>query len=120
MSALVSVTISPCARHRAQLDHAVARLGAVAARVHVERAADAAGNAAIEREPVDAGLRRRGRDLDVGQRRADADPVAIEDLDLAKAFGREPDHDAVEAAVADQEVRAEADDRDANVRRQGT
>src|SRR5690606_16685778 len=39
----------------AQLHHAGARLGAVAAGIHVERAADAAGNAAIEPQPVQAG-----------------------------------------------------------------
>src|SRR5690606_33983657 len=100
---------------RTQLDHALARLGAIAAGVHVEGTADAAGNAAGEGQPVYARLGRRGRHLDVGQRRADAQPAAVEHLDAAKALGRQPDDDTIEPAFADQEVRAEPDRRDADV-----
>ena len=105
-------------RHRAQFDHAVARLGAVAAGVHVERAPDAAGNAAIEGEPVYPRLGRRRRHLDVGQRHADADAVIVQHLHLSEGLAREADDHPVDAAVAHQQVRAQPDHRGANLGRQ--
>ena len=69
------------AGHGAQLDHAVARLGAVAAGVHVERPADAARDAAIEGQPVNPRFGGGRRDLDVRQRRAGAEAVIVEDFD---------------------------------------
>ena len=56
----------------ARLDQAVLGLAAVRAGVHAQRAADRAGNAAIEGKPGDAGIRRRARDLHVGHGRAGA------------------------------------------------
>ena len=57
---------------RAGLDERVLGLTAIGAAVHAQRAADAAGNAAQERQAGDAGLLRRARDLNVGHRGAGA------------------------------------------------
>ncbi len=93
-------------------------LAAMRAGVHAQGAADRPGNAAIEREAVDAGLGRRARRLNVRDRRADAQTVIVLDRDFAKALGGETDDDALHAAVAHDEIGAEPDDRDGNFARQ--
>ena len=82
---------APVDRH--DLDDALARLDAVGAGIHPERAADAAGDAVVEGEAADARLQRVRRDALVGERRADAEAVAL-DLALAEAARREPHDDA--------------------------
>ena len=47
---------------RPHLDDAFARLDAVGAGIHAQRAADGAGNAVIEMKAADAGLERQRRD----------------------------------------------------------
>ena len=61
MSALDSTCYLALAVERPHLDDALARLDAVGAGIHPERAADAAGNAVIEMEAADAGLERQRR-----------------------------------------------------------
>ena len=95
------------------VDQHVLGLAAVGAAVHAQRAADRARNAAHERQPGDAGLLRRARDLHVRHRRAGPDARAI-DLDLVEAAA-EPHHHARHAAVAHDQVGAEADHDDRNV-----
>ena len=58
----------------------------------------------------------RARDLHIGNGGAGAESMAVFDLDLAEAAA-ETDHHALDAAVAHQQVRTEADDGDGNVRR---
>ena len=98
----------------ARLDENVLGLAPVGAAVHAQRAADRARNAAQEREPRDAGLLRGLRDAQVRRGRAGAHAIAWLDRDLVEA-APEPDHDARHAAVAHDQVGAEADDRDGNV-----
>ena len=62
----------------AGLDQRVLGLASIGAAVHAQRAADAARNAAQEREPGNAGLLRRARDLDVGHRGAGAQIDAVD------------------------------------------
>ena len=101
---------------RARLDQRVLGLAAIGAAVHAQRAADAAGNAAHERQSGDAGLLRRARDFDVGHRRTGAN-ARVFDGDIAKTAA-EPDHHARHATVAHDEIGAEPDDGHRNVRRQ--
>ena len=101
----------------ARLDQRVLGLAAIGAAVHAQRAADRAGNAAKEREPGDAGLLRRARDLHVGHAGAGADARVGLDLHVAEAAA-EPDHHARHAAVAHDQVGAEPDDGDRNLGRQ--
>src|SRR5262245_45021538 len=82
--------------------------------VHAQRAADAARNAAIEGKAGDAGIRCCARDLDVGNRGADSEPRTLLDLDLAEALA-EADDDALDAAVAHEQIRAEPDHGDGDV-----
>ena len=84
------------------------------AAVHAERAADAARDAAIEGEARDAGIGRGAGDLDVGNGCAGAEPRAVLDLDVAKAPAQANDH-ALDAAVAHQQIGAEADHGDGDV-----
>ena len=72
----------------ARLDHNLLGLAAMRAAVHAERAADAAGDAAIEGEAGDAGIGRGARDLHVGNGGAGAEPRAVLDRDLAEAAAR--------------------------------
>ena len=72
----------------ARLDQHILGLAAVRAGIHAQRAADRAGDAAIEGEPGDAGIRRRARELDVGHGGARAQAVARLDLDLGEAAAR--------------------------------
>ena len=61
MSALESDVHIALAVERAHLDDALARLDAIGAGIHPQRAADAAGNAVVEVEAADAGLERQRR-----------------------------------------------------------
>ncbi len=54
-------------------------------------------------------FRRALRQPHVRHRRADADPMAVLGVDLAEAAPAEPDHHAGNAAVAHQQVGADAD-----------
>ncbi len=51
------MTISPERSHGAQFDHPVHRLGLVATGIHIERATNAARDATVEPQPIDARLR---------------------------------------------------------------
>ena len=96
MSALVERDdLARRASTAAHLDHALARLGAVRAGIHAQRAADAAGNAVVEGEAVEAGLaaRRRRAPCPAPPRRRGSAGLRRR-LDAAEARGREPDHDA--------------------------
>ncbi len=101
---------------RARLDQRVLGLASISAAIHAQRAADAAGNAAHERQSGDAGLLRRARDFDVGHRRAGAHVQAF-DGDFAEAAAQ-PDHGSGNAAVAHDQIGAEADDGDRDIGRQ--
>ena len=87
--------------------------------VHAQRPADRTGHASQERQAVDArpcgGL---GDEL-VGRSRSRHDAAAVQDLDCAEGPAAEADDDAGHAAVAHDEVRAEADCRDRRLARQG-
>ena len=88
-------------------------LAAVGAGVHAQRAADRAGNAAQECKAVDPGLRRGARDPHVGRRgagdrRDDRRVVSIAPNALPPSRITTPAH----AAVAHDEIGAEADDGD--------
>ena len=100
----------------ARLDQHVLGFAAVRTGVHAQRAADRAGDAAIEGEPGDAGIGRRARELDVGHGRAGAEAMAGLDCDLREA-APQADDDARHAAVAHQQVGAEADHEDGQIRR---
>ncbi len=97
----------------AGLDQHLAGLGAMGAAVHAQRAADAARNAAIEGETGNAGVGGGARHLHVGHGGAGAKPRALLDLDVAEAAAQANDH-ALDAAVAHQQIRAEADHGDGN------
>ena len=102
----------------ARFDQHVFGLAAMRAGVHAQRAADRAGDAAKEREARDAGVGGGARDLHVGRAGAGADARAVLDRDLAEGPAAEADDDAGDAAVAHDQVRAEADGRDGNLARQ--
>ena len=72
----------------------------------------------VEGEAAEARLERMRRKPLVGERRARADTMAL-DLGLAEAARRKAHDDAGNAAVADQEVRAEADDGHRHLLRHG-
>ena len=82
--------------------------------VHAQGAADRAGNAAIEFEAGDARLGRRTGQANVGRRRSRRHLKVRRCRDLAKRLAAEPDDDAGNAAVANDEVRAEANHGDGN------
>ena len=63
-----------------------------------------------ESEAAEALLEREGGEPLVGQARAGPDPVFPFPRGLAEAFRREADDNARDAAVADEEVRSDADD----------
>ncbi len=88
------------------------------ARVHAQRAADRAGHAAKEGEAVDPRLGGGARDLRVERRRAGDHAEVGRRLDRAERLAAQADHHAANAAVADDEIGAEADDRDGNLARQ--
>ncbi len=84
------------------------------ARVHAQGAADRAGHAAQESEAVDAGVGGRARNLGVERGGAGDDAKSGPCLDRAEGAAAEPDHHAGNAAVAHDEVRADADDEHGN------
>ena len=91
------------------LDQPLAGLGAAGAGVHTKRAADRAGDAVIERKPGQFVLQGKGRQALVESGGADADTINCLANGLPKPLGRKADDDAGNAAVTDQEVRADAD-----------
>ena len=94
-------------RARSTRSTTVGGLAAEGAGVHAHRAAHRAGDADEELEPGQARPLRGDRDHAIGRAGADREAVAV-DLDLGER-PRQPDHDAVEPAVADQEVGGDAD-----------
>ena len=91
------------------------RLAAMGAGIHAQSAAERARNAAQEGQTIDAGIGRGARDLRVGHRGAGTDALACFDRDFAEASAAEPDDDAGDAAVANDEIGAEPDDGDRNI-----
>ena len=100
----------------AGLDHHLFGLAAMGATIHAQRAADAAGDAAIEGEPGNASIGRGARHFYVGHGGAGAEARPRLDLDLTEAPA-ETDHHAGDAAVAHEQVRAEPDDSDRDLAR---
>ena len=100
----------------ARLDQNLFCFAAVRAAIHAKRAADTAGDAAIEGETGDPGFGSGARDLDVGHGGPARSLCAVFDRDLAET-APEPDHDARDAAVANEKIGAEPDDGDRNVGR---
>src|SRR5262245_726646 len=100
----------------ARFDHNLAGLAAMRASVHAQRAPGAAWDAAIEGEAGDARSSCGAGDLHVGHRSADAEAMALLDLDVAEATPQ-ADHYALDAAVAHQQIRAEPDHGDRNIGR---
>ena len=98
----------------ARLDQNVARLAAMGARVHPQRAADRTRHAAKEGQAVDAGRGGGARHLGVERRRAGDDAKVGRRLDRAERLAAQANHHAANPAVADDEIGAEADDRDRN------
>ena len=91
------------------LDQDILGLGAIGAGVHAQRAADGAGNAEEEFQPADIGRRRRLRHALVERGRAGADDIAV-GAGLAETARAEPDDDTRHAAIAHDQVGADADD----------
>src|ERR1700730_12681981 len=118
-------------RHRSAVDYMTAAaavegsrrnehvpyLHAIGAGVHPQASADRAGDARQEFEPRKAGLCRGDGDKTVERTRADMDH-SLRDGDASNTAA-EPDRSAGNAGVAYQKVRAGADHRDRNFRRQG-
>ena len=94
MSAWLKTRTRPRAIDAARLDEHVRRLAAIGAGIHAQRAADRAGNAAEEGEPVEAGLGGRARHLHVGHGRRRRGRACRLDRDCAEALAAEPDDDA--------------------------
>ena len=107
----------PCPVEPARLDQHVLGLAAIGAAVHAQRAADSAGNAAVEGKTSDARVTRRARDHDVEHRGAGAQAMPLLDRDGIEAAAEADDY-AGHAAIAHDEIGAGADDIDRNVRRQ--
>jgi hypothetical protein len=82
----------------------------VRAGVHAERAADRPRYAVEEGEAAKTLLQREGGEALVGKRRAGADAAILGPLDLAKTLRGKADDDAAHPAVADEKIRADADD----------
>ena len=107
--------VRPAAALTGRADHEglgehVAHLAAVGAGVHAHRAAGGAGDRAPELDPREPPP---GRALDDRRERGAAaadDPIAVA-LDPGQ-LARQPDDDAVVARVGNEQVRAQADDRD--------
>jgi hypothetical protein len=103
---------------RINLDDTFARLDAIGAGIHAQRPADTAGNAVIEMKTTDARVqRRRGQPL-VGDRRAGAYLRLGDHFRLAEALRRQPDDDARNAAIAHQQIGADADHGHRHILRQ--
>ena len=99
--------------HRLGRGDDIDQLMAIGAGVHAQRPADGAGNAGEEFETGDARLGRRAGDVEVEGRRTGAD-MPRPDADLGEAAA-EPQHDARDAAVAHQQIGADADDGDRHI-----
>ncbi len=98
------------------LDQDVLGFRAVTAGVHGQGATDCARHAAIEFQPGNAVLRRHLGDIGIQRRRPGFDAGLTTRRHIGEAASQ-PDHHAVNAAVAHQEVRADTDgqDRDARI-----
>src|SRR3546814_4641757 len=81
-------------------------LTAIGATVHADEAADSSGDRTQEFEPRDAGVAGGRGDEDARRTAAAAQRGRVDRLDLRERLA-EPDDDAGEAAVANDEVRAE-------------
>src|SRR5437868_337398 len=92
-----------------RFDQNVFSLRAIGAGVHAQRAADGAGNAEEEFEPADSGRSCRLGHAFVERGGARADDLALS-AGVAEGTGRQADHDARHAAIAHDQVRADADD----------
>src|SRR6185503_15343554 len=97
-----------------RFDEEVFELAAVTAGVHGERAADGAGNAAQEFQAGDAEVGGRTRHSGIEGSGAGANARFGDALDLPEGGGQ-ADDDAFDAAVADEQVRADTDGGDGNV-----
>ncbi len=86
--------------------------------VHDQSPADRAGHAAQERQAIDARYCGGLGDIKVRRRSAGDDARAVHDLDRAEGPAAEPDDEPGHAAVAHDEVRAEADGRDRDLARE--
>ncbi|MGY4349464.1 hypothetical protein ACVWXM_005957 [Bradyrhizobium sp. GM7.3] len=114
MSALEKMCFVPSRPDATRLDQHVLGLAAIGARIHAQRAADRAGNAEVKFEPADIGRRGDFRHALVERGCARGDDIAAR-ARLAKGARRKPDHHARHAAVAHDQVGADADDIDGNV-----
>src|SRR5947209_6691307 len=101
----------------ARLDENILGLAAMRAGVHPQRAADRAWDAAIKGQPIDAGIRRSTRELHVGNGSAGAQAIIRFRAYRAKSAAAEANDDTRHTAVADDQVRAEADRGDGSLNR---
>ena len=99
------------------LDQDVPGLAAVGAGIHAQRAADRAGNAEEEFHAADIGGCRGFRHPLVERGGACDHDVAF-GADVAERARRQPDHDAGNAAIAHDQIGADADDIDRQFLRQ--
>jgi hypothetical protein len=99
------------------LEQHIPGLAAVGAGIHAQRAADTAGNAEEKLEPADIGRCRRLRDALVERRGAGVDDIAV-GAGLAEPTRRQSDHDAGHAAIAHDQIGADADYSDRQLMRQ--
>src|SRR6266481_3058073 len=99
------------------LDQDIPGLRAVGAGVHAQRAADGAGDAEEKFQPADVGRRCRFRHALVERGRAGADDIAI-GAGFAETAWTEPDHRTRHAAIAHDQVGADADHIDRKLGRQ--
>ena len=117
MSALLKTCLRAVAADAGGLDQHVPGLAAVGAGIHPQRAADGAGNAEEEFHAADIGRRRRLRHALVERGGAGTDDIAL-GAGFAEGARRQPDHDAWHAAVAHDQIGADADDVDRQLLRQ--
>ncbi|MNS91669.1 hypothetical protein D3C72_1257710 [compost metagenome] len=99
-------------------DQNVLGLGAIAARVHGQGAADGAGDTGVELQPGDARFRGGLGHHRIQRPRADRDGLAL-GRDPGEGAARQTDHHALDPAVAHDQVGADADDGDRHGFRQG-
>jgi len=93
-------------------------LSAVGTAIHAQRTANRAGNAAKERQAGDACLLRHARNFHVRHRRTNPQAIIAFRHNRAEPAAK-PHHNARNAPVAHNQVRAKANDGDGNFRRQG-
>ena len=101
-----------------RFDERVLDLAAMRAGVHDQSSADRTGHAAQERQAIDARDCGGLGDIKVRRRGPDDDAGAVHDLDRAEGSAAEPDDEPRDAAVAHDEVRAEADGRNWDLARE--